>query len=311
MLKLNIRSRICCLPAAAAVLAVVVVAGTAFAQSSSDLDRDGLPDRLEQSLLERFSPTLLLARGECDGAPAAFVPFLSEPRISAKNGTLYGQAFPVAPLAGRAQIELHFFHLWSRDCGRLGHSLDAEHVSAIVSASSLDAPPAEWMADVWYAAAHEGSACDASSGARATAIAATDRGPRIFVSRGKHASYFNRGQCKWGCGGDECGDDRAMTPAAIVNIGERNAPMNGATWVLSRQWPLAEKLSSDFDPAVRASLDASKGDHVIALMEHLRAPQSPVLAGDTAIDGLETAAHSTTGALATARRAVAKFFRRK
>ena len=74
---------------------------------------------------------------------------------------------------------------------------------------------------------------------------------------------------------------------------------------------MAEKLASDFDPAVRASLDASKGDHIISLMQHLRAPQSPVLAGDTAIDGLETAAESTGGALATARRAVARFFRRR
>ena len=185
VLELNIRSRICLVLAVCAILCGVLAPGNASAQSPAsrpdnrpDLDRDSLPDRLEQALLERFSPTLLLARGECDDAPASFVPFLPEPRVRAKDGTLYGQAFAIAPLNGRPQIELHYFHLWSRDCGRLGHLLDAEHVSAIVSAPALDAPATAWVADLWYAAAHEGSACDASSGARATAIAATDSGPR-------------------------------------------------------------------------------------------------------------------------------------
>lgn len=290
---------------------IVIGLAVAIPAAAQDLDRDGLSDRFEQDLLERFAPTLLLARGECDDAPASFAPFAPEPRVLARDGTIYGQAFALPALDGRSLIELHFFHLWSRDCGRLGHELDAEHVSAIVSAVQPGAPADAWIAEAWYAAAHEGSACDASSGARAGVIDAVASGPRIFVSRGKHASYFDRGQCKWGCGSDDCGDDRALAPTRIVNIGERAAPLNGATWVHSNRWPLAEKLGSDFDPAVRARLDASNGDHLISLMLHLRAPQSPVLAGDAAIDGLEAAADSTTGALARARHAVARFLRRK
>jgi hypothetical protein len=46
------------------------------------------------------------------------------------------------------------------------------------------------------------------------------------------------------------------------------------------------------------------------LMQRLRAPQAPVLAGDTAIDGLGTAATHTGGALSTATKAVGRFFRR-
>ena len=291
-------------------LIAICLAG-AVPAAAQDLDRDNLSDRLEQSLLERFKPTLLLSRGECDGAPASFLPFASEPRVLAKDGTLYGQAFPIPSDAGRARIELHFYHLWSRDCGRLGHDLDAEHLSAIVSAPRPGAADRDWIADVWYAAAHEGSACDASSGALAGAIGAEQSGPHVFVSRGKHASYFDRGQCKWGCGGDQCGDDRAIRAAAVVNIGERNAPLNGALWVHSRRWNLAAKLASDFDPAVRAKLDASKGRHVVPLKQRWRGPQSPVLAGDTAIDGLEIAAQSTADALGTATRAVSKFLRRK
>jgi hypothetical protein len=217
----------------------------------------------------------------------------------------------VAALEGRWQIELHFYHLWSRDCGRLGHDLDAEHLSAIVFAPAVSAPRAQWVAEAWYAAAHQGSACDASSGALASTLGDIGSGPHVFVSRGKHASYFDRGQCKWACGGDVCGEAGVLRPAAVVNIGERDAPLNGALWVHSRRWSLAEKLSSDFDPSTRAKLDASKGRHVVPLMQQWRAPQSPVLAGDTAIDGLVIAAGAASTAVTTATRAVSRFLRIK
>ena len=265
---------------------------------------------LEQALLEKFSPTLLLAREECDGVPASFVPNELAPRVLARDATLYGQAFRIPSTDDRVLVELHFFHLWARDCGRRGHDLDVEHVSAIVSAPRLAAPVSAWIADAWYAAAHEGSVCDASSGARASVIGAEASGPRVFVSRGKHASYLDRGQCKGGCGGDECGDDRIVTPSRIINIGESGAPLNGALWIHSDRWPMQEKMRSDFDPALRARLYDSNDDHVIPLMQHWRGPQAPVLAGDTALDGLEIAAESTKGALATARRAAGKFFRK-
>lgn len=290
----------------------VIVLGLAVAvpASAQDLDGDGLSDQLEQTLLERFAPTLLLARGECDGLPASFIPARPDPVVGAKDGTLYGQAFLLGLQGGRARVELHFFHLWSRDCGRLSHDLDVEHVSAIVSADRIDVPPSLWLAEVWYAAAHENSACDASSGAQARVIAAETNGPRVFVSRGKHASYFDRGQCKWGCGGDECGDDRVIVPREVINIGEAQAPLNGALWIHSRRWPMRQKLASDFDAARRARLDADGGDHVIPLMMHLRAPQAPVLAGDTALDGIGTASTQTAGALGRAKRAVGRFLKR-
>jgi hypothetical protein len=74
---------------------------------------------------------------------------------------------------------------------------------------------------------------------------------------------------------------------------------------------LREKLGSDFSPALRSRLDAGGADKVVPLMQHLRAPQAPVLAGDTALDGLGIAAVHTKGALGTATRRVARFLRRK
>jgi hypothetical protein len=72
---------------------------------------------------------------------------------------------------------------------------------------------------------------------------------------------------------------------------------------------MREKFQSDFDPALRARLEAET-DHVIPLMQRWRGPLAPVLAGDTALDGLETAAESAGGALATATRTVGRFLRR-
>ena len=91
---------------------IVFTLAAATTAAAQDADRDGLSDALEQSLLDRFTPTLLLAHDECDGVPASFVPFNGDPLVVAKDGTLYGQAFALDAVDGRSRIELHFFHLW-------------------------------------------------------------------------------------------------------------------------------------------------------------------------------------------------------
>jgi hypothetical protein len=246
--------------------------------SAQDLDRDGLDDHFEQSLLKRFIPTFYLSAGECDALPAAFAAGTPHPVVAARNGTIHGRAFP-APDGG---VELQFFHLWARDCGRGGHALDAEHVSALLE----PAADGGWAARLWYAAAHEDTFCDHSTGARAATLGAVSAGPRVYISRGKHASYLDQGQCSRGCGTDACPMGQPLAVAALVNIGEPGAPLNGATWMASSRWPLGNKLRSDFDPAVTTRLDRARAMSVIALTSHLRAPQAPVLAGDTALDGI-------------------------
>ena len=77
--------------------ACVLWAGPVVAQ---DLDRDGLSDRLEQALLERFAPTLVLSAGECDGQPATLEPWAVDPRVVDCSGTLYGHVALRAPRPG-------------------------------------------------------------------------------------------------------------------------------------------------------------------------------------------------------------------
>ncbi len=266
-----------------------------------DADRDGLDDQLEQALLERFVPALQLSTRECDGQPSEFRPGLPHPQVLARNGTLYGQVFPrTSPAEPGRLIEIHYYHLWSRDCGRAGHSLDAEHVSVLIKAGNHDPEPEDWKALYWYAAAHEDTVCDFSSAAKARDLGAEEHGPPIWISRGKHASFLNHGSCTWGCGGDVCEGTRTLRPARIINVGEPGALANGTEWILSNRWPMAAKLGIDFTDDLIASLGRRKEQGVMTLHVPLRTPQAVLLAGDSTMDALAVSSGKTGGALASA-----------
>src|ERR1700742_3254288 len=117
-----------------------------------DSDFDGISDSVENELLTRFAPQFMVSPDDCSKAPALFVPSRSKPVVEDDNGTIYGQAFPRGN-----QVELHYYHLWRRDCGEMGHDLDAEHVSALLQ---YDRNLGQWRALYWYAAAHEDTICD-------------------------------------------------------------------------------------------------------------------------------------------------------
>src|SRR5689334_19512847 len=94
------------------------------AAGAQDLDHDGLADPFEQQILVKFLPEFRISTDDCDGSPAEFVPGASTPVPLAKNGTIYGQVFRHrGDGSTSAALEVHYYHLWTRDCGRLGHAL--------------------------------------------------------------------------------------------------------------------------------------------------------------------------------------------
>ena len=250
------------------LMVLALLAPLAGAQTGLDEDADGIDDALEQALLERFLPDFRIGEQECDLRPARFEAGSITPRRVARDGTIYGQVSP-GPRGG-GELELHYYHLWNFDCGASSHPLDAEHVSALVRADGAGAgttgtPAGGWTATYWYAAAHEDTACDASHGARATSLDATTQGPVVWISEGKHASFLDPGVCEKACGADRCDRAVPLAVAAVVNLGERGAPMNGAAWTASDAWPLADKLGTDFDDEVLAALDATAEGEIVTV----------------------------------------------
>jgi len=282
-------------------LFLILLASLPLLAQQADLDRDSLPDELEQLLLQRFRPAFHLSPTDCDVLPSEFQPGAT-PRPIARNATIYTQASPVS-LPGRkgAFIELHYYHLWANDCGRAGHLLDVEHVSALLHAPSLDSPAPGWKALYWYAAAHEDTPCDSSNGARAAALDAEFRGPDVFISHGKHASYLSLDLCnRKGCGGDACNSMAPMPAGQLINIGEASAPLNGALWVRSGPWSFLPKLQSDFTPATLSILDALGAPGAAPVNSSWTSVKAVFLAGNSTIGALETGNHGTSQALNTA-----------
>jgi hypothetical protein len=267
-----------------------------------DADRDGLPDSLEQQLLEKFRPTFMVSASECDVAPAEFKTNHKTPIPLYKNGTIYGQAFLATPGApGVVQVELHYYHLWSRDCGRLNHPLDAEHVSALVQGTDLTSLAETWRATYWYAAAHQDTLCDASSAAKAAGLKAEQHGPVVWISSGKHASFFVQEDCEHGCGGDRCREMKELKKAAIINIGEKDTPMNGALWINVTTWQLPQKLHPDFTPTLVAQIETlSEKSDVIGVSTVPGSVRGVIRVSNTTTDGLATGKNHTGSALSTA-----------
>jgi hypothetical protein len=261
-------------------LAFVVLLSCAALASAADLDHDGLSDEFEQALLAKFAPVFHVSANDCAGLPAEFTPNSVQPVAAAVNGTIYGQVF-----RSGAHIEVHYYHLWARDCGSLGHALDAEHVSALLSGG--ETPHALF----WFAAAHQATVCELNSAASAAVLHAEEHGPEVWISEGKHASFLTSDLCGRGCGADSCKLTKRLDPARIVNIGEPGAPMNGAVWVTSPAWPMASKMITDFDAARLEALNASGGELV------LFRPSPPAQA---VISGLGAGPRYTAGALDTA-----------
>ena len=268
---------------------------------TADSDHDGISDAMEQELLERFLPRFRLSAGECDGAPAQFLAGMEKATVRRKDGTIYGQVTPRGvDERGRAMIEVHYYDFWGKDCGRKGHALDAEHVSALLTAKQADAPAEEWRAAYWFAAAHEATMCDMSQVATGAALEAETRGPEVWISAGKHAAYLTEAICNGGCGADRCERGQAMAVARVVNLGEPDAAMNGAMWVGDARWPLRAKMEADFPAAALARLNRQEmGEPVLNNGAH-GSVRGTIYVANATYGGLATSAANTAGALGTA-----------
>jgi hypothetical protein len=265
-----------------------------------DSDHDGLSDVQEQALLERFLPRFQVSRTDCAVKPALFAEGKLKPTVMERDGTIYGQVTPRENMkGGDAVVEVHFYDLWSVDCGRMGHPLDAEHVSVLLRAKSMDSPVEDWKAMYWFAAAHEATVCDASQVATAKALDAESQGAVVWLSMGKHGAFLSEPICTQGCGGDRCLGMTPLVVARVVNLGEPGGAMHGAVWVGSSAWPLAAKMQSDFSAAAIAKLEHGEG--VPVEMNGAReSVKGTIYVANSVANGLGTSGTNTGAALGSA-----------
>jgi hypothetical protein len=276
----------------------------ATALAAADLDRDTLPDQFEQKLLERFVPRFMVSANDCDVLPAEFIAGDLMPRAGGRHDTVYGFVTPHV----NGEIEMHYYHLWARDCGRGSHALDVEHVSVLLRSPRQEYSAKHWYAVVWTAAGHQGTICDTAHGARAHLLDAATKGPTVWISHGKHASFLDRELCGRGCGGDRCDNMIPWKPREVVNLGSADYPMNGAAWVRSQRWALAAKLRPEISPAVQTVLSGAKG--IAGLYPVLVPIKATVLAGGTTLDAVDTGKHHTGSGVATGAASVSNSLRK-
>jgi hypothetical protein len=278
-----------------------------------DTDGDGLSDALEQALLVQFAPAFMIGRHDCSDVPSEFLSDVVTPTVKAQDGTIYGQVFPAKNSTTETpMVEIHFYHLWRTDCGPHGHPLDTEHVAALVRGSGGDPASDKWKAVYWYAAAHENTVCDVSQISRASTLKAQDRGAKVWISPGKHASYLNETLCRRGCGADRCQEMVALDPARLINLGEPGHPMNASAFISSNRWPLAEKMQASNFPSVAISRLELLPPTDIAWFNPGRHPAQGVIAvsgsteeaiahsGRNTTDAISSAGNSTDSAISVA-----------
>lgn len=272
------------------------------ASTAHDSDHDGLSDALEQSLLAQFVPAFMISPSDCSKVPASFTADQPNPLVQEEDGTIYGQVFPSkSDIPASPAIEIHYYHLWKTDCGRRGHPLDAEHVSVLLHRHDGESATPSWKAAYWYAAAHERTLCDASQISRASTLHAEDRGAIVWISAGKHASFLNDRLCSRGCGGDTCEYVIPLSVTSIVNLGEIGAPMNGASWTSSQQWPLTTKMAqSDFQLAAVARLERLPASDIGWVNPSKRPAQGTIAVSATTKDAVATGGRNADSAISLA-----------
>jgi hypothetical protein len=279
------------------ILAPCLIAQAFPPATKADSDQDGLSDVLEDTLLAQVQPYFMIHRGDCSQRPAEFVRFEPRPSVRADDGTIYGQVFPHN--AKFDEVELHYYHPWSKDCGETPHRLDGRACVCSRKADRCDF--VEGSVLVCSRARRYGMRCQPNR--RAETLRAEERGAQVWVSAGKHASFLGDTFCRRrsGCGGDRCRTMEPLHIAKIINLGELQTPMNGAVWARSKEWPLSEKLGrSDFPVSRTNPLEGDSAAKIAWANPEKRPIQGAILGANSAVLGAFTATSSTNTALAAA-----------
>jgi hypothetical protein len=207
-------------------LFAALIARPCLAQTSNDLDHDGIYDWVEQLIAESKFP---IVRGA-----------LSTPQELCPHPVPHPVLFRVRPLrfggvADYDRLAVTYVILYSRDCGYAGHIGDAEGFTLFLR-RDFGATPDGYRVDAVYAIAHRGAFLteNKSHSLRAFNIPYT---PQVWLSTNKHGTYASHSDCNVT---DDCSNDYVTDPFVFLNVGESWAHLS------DRVADVALKAGADF-----------------------------------------------------------------
>ena len=220
----------------------------------TDNDQDGMDDRLEQMLLNKFMPVVIQFSNENCPGPALngggdsnliachIYPIPQQYTRSSSYDSILTHPVPVVgPRQLRAGliwynpiVKINTAVLYGQDCGLLGHTADVEGFNFSVKYTGPDSV-AGWMYDTlmnrWVGGeiqsiSHAGTACQQIETYPYKSYLFPNGKDTVYASPDKHGNYLTIG----GCGSSficnpGCGSTQITKHVKNINLGEPNAPL--------------------------------------------------------------------------------------
>jgi hypothetical protein len=220
----------------------------------TDNDHDGMDDHLEQMLLDKFMPPVMMFSNE--NCPGPALNGTGDTNLIATRISPYPQQYtwsstpdsvqvhPVPLVAARHLVPGMIWHnhfimvhtavLYGQDCGLLGHQADVEgfHFSLVYTGPDS---AAGWMYDTimnrWVGATiqsvgHDGTACQQIQTLPYRSYLNPSGADTIYASPNKHANYLTVPGCNspFICN-PNCNSAQTRKITINVNLGEPGAPL--------------------------------------------------------------------------------------
>jgi hypothetical protein len=222
--------------------------------SITDIDQDGMDDRLEQLLLDKFMPVIVQFSNENCPGPALngtgdtnlvachIYPVPQQYTRSSSYDSILIHPVALVPSRGlvpgliwyNSLVKVNCAVLYGQDCGLLGHVADVEGFNFSIryigpdtlAGWMYDTLMSDWMGDTIQSISHAGTTCQQIETYPYKSLRASWGIDSVYASPNKHGNYLTIS----GCGSSficnpGCGSAQIRKHVRNINLGEPNATM--------------------------------------------------------------------------------------